>query len=172
MEWELRAKGDDRWSETTVCANRWAFDKVLNIKSHYLPTTRDYYSWHLKNRREEGVWGDQRECLPQLWILRCTETDPRGRGHRKGWKSYSNKMKYFRLRLSDEVGTERLETDLRLTQEWPETDLRQTYGRKMKIQSYRQTCAGKTDGRTDWLPELLTEPNTKEHPTKCLFVST
>ena len=28
---------------------------------------------------------------------------------------YQNKTKYFRLRLSDEVGTERPETDLRLT---------------------------------------------------------
>ena len=34
----------------------------------------------------------------------------------------ANKTKYFRLCLSDEVGTER-----------PETDLRQTYERKMKI---------------------------------------
>ena len=40
--------------------------------------------------------------------------------------SISNKTKYFRLRLSDEVGTER-----------PETDLRQTYERKMKIQCFR-----------------------------------
>ena len=30
-------------------------------------------------------------------------------------KIFSNKTKYFRLRLSDEVGTERPETDLRLT---------------------------------------------------------
>ena len=35
-----------------------------------------------------------------------------------------NKTKYFRLRLSDDVGTERPETDLRLTWDWPETDLR------------------------------------------------
>ena len=41
-----------------------------------------------------------------------------------------NKKKYFRLRLSDEVGTER--------------DLRQTYERKMKIQSFRQVFAGQT----------------------------
>ena len=40
-----------------------------------------------------------------------------------------NKTKYFRLHLSDEVSTERPETDLRLTWDWPEkpqTDLRGT----------------------------------------------
>ena len=46
-----------------------------------------------------------------------------------------NKTKYFRLRLSDEVSTERPETDLRLPWDchetdpwdWPETDLRLTW---------------------------------------------
>ena len=39
---------------------------------------------------------------------------------------FNKKTKYFRLRLSNEVGTERPENDLRLTWDWPETDLRQT----------------------------------------------
>ena len=51
-----------------------------------------------------------------------------------------NKTKYFKLRLSDEVDRVRPETDQR------QTDLRQTYERKMKIQSFRQVCAGQTDG--------------------------
>ena len=52
-----------------------------------------------------------------------------------------NKTKYFRLRLSDEVGTER-----------PETDLRQTYERKMKIQCFRELCPGQTHRVTPWAP--------------------
>ena len=79
---------------------------------------------------------------------------------------FHNKTKYFRLRLSDEVGTERPETDLRLTWDWPktdlgltwdwpETDLRQTYERKMKIQWLIALCAGRTDRRTEWLLGLL-----------------
>ena len=48
------------------------------------------------------------------------------------------KTKYFRLRLSDKVGTER-----------PETDLRQTDERKMKIQCFRAPCAGQTAGQTE-----------------------
>ena len=58
------------------------------------------------------------------------------------------------------------EADLRLTwdywpettRDWPETDLRLHYERKMKIQCFRQTCAGRTDVHTEWHPELLTEP--------------
>ena len=76
---------------------------------------------------------------------------------------FVNKTKYFRLRLSDEVGTERPETDLRLTWDWPETDvtdLRQNYERKMKIQYFRQTYDGRTDEDCDSLGSL-TEPKSK-----------
>ena len=80
------------------------------------------------------------------------------------WKKLLNKTKYFRLRLTDEVGTEILETDLRLTRDWPGTDLRQTYERKMKIQclSLRQTCADRrTDRQSDtlssWRSQKLTQ---------------
>ena len=44
----------------------------------------------------------------------------------------------------------------RETWDWPETDLRQTYGRKMKIQCFRQTCARRTDTQSDtrpWAPD-------------------
>ena len=41
--------------------------------------------------------------------------------------SWINKTKYFRLRLTDEVGTERSETDLRLIKDWPETNLKMTW---------------------------------------------
>ena len=123
-----------------------------------------------------------------------------------------NKTKYFMLRLSDEVGTERPETDLRLTSDWPdndtdlrlawdwpdtdlwltcdwpetglklawhwpvtdlwltwdwpETDLRQTCERPMR-KRWRFSALDhlvpdrRTDRRTEWLPELLTEPKTK-----------
>ena len=54
-----------------------------------------------------------------------------------------NKTKYFRLHLSDEVGTER-----------PKTDLRQTYERKMKIQCFRALCPGQTDRQTDRVTPL------------------
>ena len=64
---------------------------------------------------------------------------------------YINKTKYFRLRLSDEVGTERPETDLRLTRDWPETDLWE----KDVIQCFRALCAPQTDRQTEWLLELL-----------------
>ena len=64
-----------------------------------------------------------------------------------------NKANYFRLRLSDELGTERPQRDLRDTWDWPETDLRQTYERKMKIQCFRQTCVRRTDRVTPWAPD-------------------
>ena len=38
-----------------------------------------------------------------------------------------NKTKYFRLRLTDEVSSERPKRDLRETWDWPETDLRLTW---------------------------------------------
>ena len=50
------------------------------------------------------------------------------------------------------------ETDLRLTWDWPETDLRLTYEGKMKIQCLQQLCARRTDRRTEWHLGLLSEP--------------
>ena len=55
-----------------------------------------------------------------------------------------NKTKYFRLRLSYEVSSER-----------PKRDLRLTWERKMKIESSRQDWNERTDERRLWLLELL-----------------
>ena len=63
------------------------------------------------------------------------------------YKHTTNKTKYFKLHLSDEVRTERPETDLRLT--W---DL----WKKMKIQCFRALCAGQTDRQTDRRTDSVT----------------
>ena len=54
-----------------------------------------------------------------------------------------NKTKYFRLCLYYEV-SKRAYRDLRLTSHSPEADPRQIYKRTMRIQCFRQVCAGKT----------------------------
>ena len=54
-----------------------------------------------------------------------------------------NKTKYFGLRLYYEI-SKRAYRDLRLTLDSPETDPRQIYERTMRIQCFRQVCAGQT----------------------------
>ena len=64
----------------------------------------------------------------------------------------SNKTKYFRLRLSDEVNTKRPETDLRLPWDCPEFILKSSWRiwcQKMKNKSSRQTRTGRMDRRTE-----------------------
>ena len=75
---------------------------------------------------------------------------------------YSNKTKYFRLRLTDEVRSERPKRDLGLTWNWPGTDLRQIWDRPMR-ERWRFSALDKlvpdrrTDRRTDrltpWAPD-------------------
>ena len=92
--------------------------------------------------------------------LSCLRRQARGQHRARAWhlqkylsekneKNY-NKTKYFRLRLYYEV-SKRAYRDLRLTLDSPETDPRQIYERKMRIQCFRQVCAGQTDGQTDSL---------------------
>ena len=72
--------------------------------------------------------------------------------HSKLLRIEKNKTKYFRLRLSDEVSTERPETDLRLTWDWLETDLKSSWRnrcQKLQNKSSRQTRTGRTNERTD-----------------------
>ena len=66
-----------------------------------------------------------------------------------------NKTNYIRLRLSQEVSSERPKRALR--------DLRLTWARKMKIGSSRQVRTRRTNGRRLWLIELLTETKSKGH---------
>ena len=66
-----------------------------------------------------------------------------------------NRTNYIRLRLSQEVSSERPKRALR--------DLRLTWARKMKIGSSRQVRTRRTNGRRLWLIELLTETKSKGH---------
>ena len=71
----------------------------------------------------------------------------------------SNKTKYFRLRLSDEVNTKRPETDLRLPWDCPEFILKSSWRiwcQKMKNKSSRQTRTRRTDERTDGRTNIVT----------------
>ena len=52
-----------------------------------------------------------------------------------------NKTKYFRLRLKE----------IPLRDPDPDADLRQSYGEKIKIQCFTQTCATQTNGPCDSL---------------------
>ena len=85
----------------------------------------------------------------------------------------TNKTKYFRLRHTDEVRSERPKRDQRLTWDWPETDLRLTWDWPgtdlgltwdwpgtdlMKIESSGQTFTEQTDRRRFAFTGLLTEP--------------
>ena len=71
------------------------------------------------------------------------------------YKHTTNKTKYFKLHLSDEVRTERPETDLRLTWDWPETyEKRWRFSALEHFVLDRQTDK-QTDGQTVWLLGLL-----------------
>ena len=80
---------------------------------------------------------------------------------------YSNKTKYFRLRL-DEVSSGRPKRNLRETWDWPGTDLVQTWDRPETDLRLNQTALrwrlrpldnfvpnGQTDTQTKWLTGLL-----------------
>ena len=69
------------------------------------------------------------------------------------------------------------ETNLRRTWDWPETDLRLTWDRTMR-QRWRFSALEhlvpdrRTDGQTNWLPELLTEPKSYWTPkVQCMWNS-
>ena len=69
-----------------------------------------------------------------------------------------NKTKYFRLRLTDEVSSERPQRDLRVTWDCPETDLRLTWDWPMR-ERWRFSALDKlvpdrqTDRLTPWAPD-------------------
>ena len=71
-------------------------EMIDGLKQQYAPIgdiiQTNQITWidQLTNHREEGLWGDQRERLPQLRVLRGAETDPGGRGYRKGCLFFPN----------------------------------------------------------------------------------
>ena len=95
----------------------------------------EYKSFHLRVTQFENVNNiDQWQILFNNAMAPC-------------WTQIFNKTKYFRLRLSDEVGTERSETDLRLTWDWPMWE-------RWRISALDKLVPdGQTDRVTPWAPD-------------------
>ena len=69
------------------------------------------------------------------------------------WPWNNNKTKYFRLRLSDKVSTERPETDLRLTWSHPEeSDAKRWRIRALDKLGTNERTNGRTNIVTPWAP--------------------